>query len=66
MGETNLPKVSYITKVGKKAHIHDCTEKHTKHKNIQQGLLTIYCYNISAYMKGGACESMWILSPTVA
>ena len=27
------------------------TEKQTKQKNIQQRLVTIYCYNISAYMK---------------
>ena len=39
-----------FSKVGKQRK-RTYTEKHTKHKNIQQGLVTVYCYNISAYMK---------------
>ena len=40
-----------FSKVGKQRK-RTYTEKHTKHKNIQQGLVTIYCYNvIFAYMK---------------
>ena len=26
-------------------------ENHTKHKNIQQGIVTNYCHKMSAYMK---------------
>ena len=42
--------LSYITMVGKKEKAH-FQKKELKTQNIQQGLVTIYCSKISAYIR---------------
>ena len=45
-----MPNESNITKVGEKKNEHAYRKTH-KHKNAQQGLVSIHCYKIFAHIK---------------